>query len=221
LLIGTGAVTTTNHPGIPTQPPAQGNEVVETFPGRVYYVSTDQSGNFRVGEFFRIDQATGTATLNANAFNLAGLTSLRLGSIGAQLGESINEFSSDGTLAGDSNLAVPTEFAVKTYVDTGLDNLTNTVLPYQIVTANTTSVPVVSYVKYLVISTATRTLTLPASPVDGSVVVVADGSNFTSFNTTIARNGKTIGGLAENLILDVIGSRVELVYYNNDWKIFY
>jgi hypothetical protein len=125
LLIGTGGITTTNHPGIPTQPPAQGNEVVETFPGRVYYVSTDQSGNFRVGEFFRIDQATGTATLNANAFNLAGLTSLRLGSIGAQLGESINEFSSDGTLAGNSNLAVPTEFAVKTYVDAAIDNLSS------------------------------------------------------------------------------------------------
>ena len=118
LQIGTGGTVTTNHPGEPTQPPAQGNEIQETFPGRVYYVSTDQNGNFRVGEFFKIDQATGTATLNANAFNLAGLTSLRLGSIGAQLGESINEFSSDVTLAGNSNIAVPTEAAVKTYVDT-------------------------------------------------------------------------------------------------------
>ena len=117
LQIGTGGTVTTNHPNEPTQPPAQGNEIQETFPGRVYYVSTDQNGNFRVGEFFKIDQATGTATLNANAFNLAGLTSLRLGSIGAQLGESINEFSSDGTLAGNSNIAVPTEAAVKTYVD--------------------------------------------------------------------------------------------------------
>ena len=120
LQIGTGGTVTTNHPNEPTQPPAQGNEIQETFPGRVYYVSTDQNGNFRVGEFFKIDQATGTATLNANAFNLAGLTSLRLGSIGAQLGESINEFSSDGTLAGNSNIAVPTEAAVKTYVDTAL-----------------------------------------------------------------------------------------------------
>ena len=117
LNIGTGGVTTTNYPGIPTQPPAQGQEVNEDLPGRVYYVSTDQDGNFRVGEYFRVDQATGTATLNANAFNLAGLTSLRLGSIGAQLGETINEFSSDVTLGGNSNQAVPTEFAVKGYVD--------------------------------------------------------------------------------------------------------
>ena len=117
LSIGTGGKTTTNYPGEPTQAAAQGNEVTENLPGRVYYASTDQDGNFRVGNFFRIDQATGRATLDASAFDLSGLTSLRLGSIGAQLGESINEFSADGTLSGNSNTAVPTEQAVKTYVD--------------------------------------------------------------------------------------------------------
>ena len=117
LSIGTGGVTTTNYPGEPTQAASQGNETNEVFPGRVYYVSTDQDGNFRVGEYFRIDQATGRATLNANAFDLAGLTSLKLGSIGAQLGETINEFSSDATMSGNSNTAVPTEYAVKTYTD--------------------------------------------------------------------------------------------------------
>lgn len=117
LNIGTGGVTTTNYPGTPLTPPAQGNEVDEVFPGRVFYVSTDQDGNFRVGEYFKIDQATGKATLNASAFDLSGLSSLRLGSIGAQLGETINEFSSDPTLSGNSNLAVPTEYAIKTYVD--------------------------------------------------------------------------------------------------------
>lgn len=130
LSIGTGGVTTTNYPGTPTQPAAQGNEVDEAYPGRVYYVSTDQNGNFRVGEYFRIDQATGRATLNASAFDLAGLTSLRLGSIGAQLGETINEFSSDGTLSGNSNVAVPTEQATKTYVDTSLANYSVTALPF-------------------------------------------------------------------------------------------
>jgi hypothetical protein len=120
LKIGTGGISTTNYPGDPTQQPTPGNETVETFPGRIYYVSTDQDGNFRVGEYFKIEQATGKATLNASAFDLAGLTSLRLGSIGAQLGEQINEFSSDVTLSGNSNLAVPTEYAVKTYVDNGL-----------------------------------------------------------------------------------------------------
>ena len=117
LSIGTGGRATTNYPGEPTQAASQGNEVTETYPGRVYYVSTDQDGNFRVGNYFRVDQSTGRATLDASAFDLSGLTSLRLGSIGAQLGESINEFSSDNTLSGNSNNAVPTEQAVKGYVD--------------------------------------------------------------------------------------------------------
>lgn len=115
--IGTGNTVTTNYPNAPITMPSQTNEVVEGRPGRVYYVTTDQNGNFRVGDYFRIDQATGRATLDASAFNLSGLSELRLGSIGAQLGETINEFSSDVTLGGNSNLAVPTERAVKTYVD--------------------------------------------------------------------------------------------------------
>jgi hypothetical protein len=122
LNVGTGGTATTNYPGVPTQLPIQGNEVEETIPGRVFYVSTDQDGNFRVGDYFKIDQATGRATLNANAFDLSGLTSLKLGSIGAQLGELISEFSSDTTLSGNSNSVVPTERAIKQYFTQISDN---------------------------------------------------------------------------------------------------
>ena len=86
--------------------------------GRVYFTSTVQRGGFRVGDLFKIEQATGVATLNADAFDLTGLTLLQLGQIGAQIGATINEFSTDGTLGGNSDIAVPTEQAVKTYVDT-------------------------------------------------------------------------------------------------------
>lgn len=120
LQIGTGGTSTTNWPGLPIVRPQQTNEITEGFPGRVFYVSTDQDGNFRVGRYFRINQATGSATLNASAFDLSGLTSLRLGSIGAQLGAQINEFSSDGTLSQNSNEKVPTQAAVKFYVDTSV-----------------------------------------------------------------------------------------------------
>jgi hypothetical protein len=119
LLVGTGKKVTTNWPGQPTQSADQTKEVYEDKPGRVYYVSTDQDGNFRVGEQFLVEQATGSATLDANAFNLSGLASLRLGSIGAQLGASINEFSTDPELGAEftSDNKVGTQKAVKTYVD--------------------------------------------------------------------------------------------------------
>lgn len=110
--IGTGDFTTTNYPGGPSQAADQSDEVNELLGGRVYFTSTDQSGDFRVGDLFRIEQATGVATLNADAFDLSGLSELQLGSIGAELGATINEFSTDQTLGGDSNTAVPTENAV-------------------------------------------------------------------------------------------------------------
>ena len=116
LQVGTGGTVTTNWPGVPAQDPIQANEITEGFPGRVFYVSTDQDGNFRVGKYFRVNQATGAATLNANTFDLSGLTELRLGSIGAQLGASINEFSTDGALSQNSNSKVPTQAAVRTFV---------------------------------------------------------------------------------------------------------
>jgi len=114
--IGTGGFTDTNYPGSPGQVASQEDEVDELNGGRVYFVSSDQKGDFRVGDLFRIEQATGIATLNADAFDLSGLTELQLGSIGAELGATINEFSTDVTLGGDSNTAVPTERAVLRYL---------------------------------------------------------------------------------------------------------
>ena len=119
--IGTGDFTSTNYPGGPSQPADQSDEVNELSGGRVYFTSTDQSGDFRVGDLFRIEQATGVATLNADAFDLSGLNELQLGSIGAELGATINEFSTDETLGNDANSAVPTERAVVGY--TQRDNM--------------------------------------------------------------------------------------------------
>jgi len=114
--VGTGNRAQTNWPFLPNQVNVPSQEIDETRPGRVYYVSTDQDGNFAVGKFFKVEQATGKATLDASAFDLTGLSSLRLGSIGAQLGASINEFSTDGTLSQNSDVKVPTQKAVRTYV---------------------------------------------------------------------------------------------------------
>ena len=119
LMIGTGDATTTNWPGEPTQPAAQADQIITnpTDPGRVYYVATDELGNFYVGKQFAVDQATGKVTLDSSAFDLKGLESLQLGSVGGLIGAQVNEFSTDGTMSQNSNVKVPTQQAVKTYVD--------------------------------------------------------------------------------------------------------
>jgi len=118
LKVGTGDKTTTNWPGEPTQPPSQADQIttLATDPGRVYYVATDELGNFYVGDYFKVDQATGNVTLDASAFNLQGLQSLQLGAIGGLIGASINEFSTDGDMSQNSDVKVPTQAAIRTYV---------------------------------------------------------------------------------------------------------
>lgn len=65
------------------------------------------------------------------------------------------------------------------------------------------------------------TVTLPASPAAGNQVVVADAyGDFGANALTIARNGSTIANIAENLICDINGVSVQLVYTGNTWDVF-
>ena len=128
LLIGTGNTTNTSYPNVNENNASQGNETNIRNTGKIFFVSTDQGGNFRVGEYFSVNQLTGAATLDASAFNLSGLTELRLGAIGGQIGEAINEFSSDEAMSGDSNLAVPTEKATRGFLTRGKMDATSGIM---------------------------------------------------------------------------------------------
>tara|TARA_B110000902_G_scaffold63943_1_gene75749 strand:+ start:4925 stop:10420 length:5496 start_codon:yes stop_codon:yes gene_type:complete len=115
--IGTGNFANSNYPGVPSTEPVPGSETKDSGGGRVFYTSTDQDGNFRVGELFSVEQSTGKSTLNADAFNLAGLQELQLGTIAlGGSNTSINEFSTDGTFAANSDSIVPTQKAIRTYI---------------------------------------------------------------------------------------------------------
>ena len=115
--IGTGNFTESNYPGTPTQDPIPANETVENNGGRVFFTSTDQDGNFRVGGLFNVEQSTGIATLNADAFNIAGLQELQLGEVTLGGGSaSITEFSTDPFFTADSDSVVPTQRAIKAYI---------------------------------------------------------------------------------------------------------
>jgi hypothetical protein len=119
--IGTGNFEETNYPEIYAGGnyfvAAPENEVLEENGGRVFYVSTDQDGNFRTGELFSVQQSTGIVTISAEFFDLDGLTEISLG--GVRLGGTgavVSEFSTDVTFAQDSNSVIPTQRAIATFL---------------------------------------------------------------------------------------------------------
>ena len=117
--IGTGNFEETNYPELYAgfYTPAPENEVVELDRGRVFYSSTDQSGNFRVGELFAVEQSTGIVTISSDFFDLAGLSELRLGGIRVGgTGAVVREFSTDPLFTADSNNIVPTQRAIAAYL---------------------------------------------------------------------------------------------------------
>jgi hypothetical protein len=64
------------------------------------------------------------------------------------------------------------------------------------------------------------TVTLPAAPVTGDTIVIADGANWSTNSLIVARNGSTIEDYADDLELDVAESRVEFVYSGTTWQVY-
>jgi len=63
------------------------------------------------------------------------------------------------------------------------------------------------------------TITLPITPASGAYVVITDANDWSANNLTVARNGSTIEGYAENLVLDQKGVTVELIYDGGTWSV--
>jgi hypothetical protein len=115
--IGTGSFLESNYPNTPVQDPIPANETVDSNGGRVFFTATDQDGNFRVGDLFAIEQSTGIATLNADAFNISGLQELNLGNVTLGGGSAtVTEFSTDPFFTADSDNIVPTQRAIKAFI---------------------------------------------------------------------------------------------------------
>jgi hypothetical protein len=65
------------------------------------------------------------------------------------------------------------------------------------------------------------TVTLPATPATGAQVVVADaGGLWGTNNLTVGRNGSTIAELAEDLVCNINGVSVQLVYDGSTWLVY-
>ena len=102
--------------------PNRNREIVEYAPGRVFYSTVDNIGNLKIGDFFAVNQLTGEVTIDANQFNLSGLSAIGpFKRNGVGVGVILNEVSNNTTLlnaqGNTGEDTVPTQYAVKGYID--------------------------------------------------------------------------------------------------------
>ena len=121
LQVGSGGFDDSNYPnnvyGQPVNSPTASAIVKEVGTGRVFHVSTDQDGNFRVGSFFNVNQGDGSVTIAAR-IGLSAVSSLSF-----LVGETINQFSADPKMDDDSDSVVPTQKAIRTYITNIIDGI--------------------------------------------------------------------------------------------------
>ena len=142
----------TNYTALPENGgvPIESNQVVERNDGKVWSATTDHKGKFKLGDFFTVDQQTGSFTINDGSFKV-NLETLDVNTdgdavFGANLDMGDNQITSttgDLKLAADGdinaqthkiiNVVDPTsaqDVATKNYVDTnGIDSLADDASP--------------------------------------------------------------------------------------------
>ncbi len=102
--------------------PDPSKERIEINNGKCFTVTSDQLGNYRIGEFFVVNAITGEVTIDAENLNLNGLAAIgpfkRNGvPVGVQLKEVSNNANLVSSLGYPDVNTVPTQEAVSTYVE--------------------------------------------------------------------------------------------------------
>lgn len=111
--------------------------------------------------------------------------------------------------------------SVNTYTQAELDTLIAT-KKTEVSASISSNTNLVAGRRYFVTSASALTLTLPGTPSVNDQVDILDASgNASTYNITVARNGKLINGNAGNLIIDVNGGWFTLVFTGNTygWKV--
>jgi hypothetical protein len=182
--VGAGGRETANIPndiyGPPRKTPNQAFEVTELGRGRVFHTSTDQDGNFRVGDLFEINQGTGAATLNAS-ITLTGVEGL-----GFTRGVIVDEFSIDDNMNPASSYVVPVQSAIVSHISRRLG-----------LSANGDAVPKIGsgYLDLTGLQKMTGNLQLNGNSIDMDYAKVINLSTATS-NFDATNKGQVDAGLA-------------------------
>jgi hypothetical protein len=169
-------------------------------------VARDASGNFSAGTITAT--LSGAATSATTATNLAGGAANQLA---VQTGSGATGFVPAPTLSGQTVTWNGSSIAWAAAAAAGIS--------YVVASSNYTAANREGVLTDT--SGGSFTVTLPVSPSTGAQVIVADaGGAWGTNNLTVGRNGSTITNLAEDLVCDIAGASVQLVYDGSTWEVY-
>ena len=198
-----------------------------------YYRTTNVDRDIRLlGQDLEIYESTGTflgleltsTQSHELIFKDASFQPLRLYGdlVYLKNGGGVSEFSTDGTLAGNSDTAIPTEKAVKTYVDNNSTALKSTV-PQSI----TTTADCTNYLNFYTTASSDKTITF--TNVDdgdtGNIEVIYSGSSEITIaesitEVTIIKIAPNIEGTASNKIITKSSGEATYSYWRRGSRLY-
>ena len=211
--------------------PNRTKEIVEYAPGRVFYSTVDNIGNLKIGDFFAVNQLTGEVTIDANQFNLSGLSAIGpFKRNGVGVGVILNEVSNNTTLLNAQGITgedtVPTQFAVKTYVDTisgsldgRLDNLELTGSNHE--TRITGIQSYTSSLRTAIDVTGGNTRILGNLIVDGTQTSLNTTETFIEDKSITLASGSTTSGIADGAGLNIAGANVSMSWEDSNQRLYF
>jgi septal ring factor EnvC (AmiA/AmiB activator) len=207
--------------------PIRTREINQIAPGRVFYSTVDNIGNLKIGEYFAVNQLTGEVTINANSFNLSGLNAIGpFRRNGAAVGVVLQEVSNNTTLVNAQGLfgedTVPTQYAVKGYIDIRdgrLNNLetTSASLNVSISSLNTYT----ASLKTAIDVTGGNTRILGNLIVDGTQTSLNTTETFIEDKSITLASGSTTSGIADGAGLNIAGANVSMSWEDSNQRLYF
>ena len=207
--------------------PNRNREITEYAPGRVFYSTVDNIGNIKIGDFFAVNQLTGEVTIDARSFNLSGINNIGpFKRNGVAVGVVLQEVSNNTTLL-DSQFqygetVVPTQYAVKGYIDVRDNRLNN---------LESTSASVNGHISDINTYTASLKTAIDVTGGNTRIIgnLIVDGTQ-TSLNTTetfiedksiTLASGSTTSTIADGAGLNIAGANVSMSWEDSNQRLYF
>lgn len=204
--------------------PNRNREITEYAPGRVFYSTVDNIGNLKIGDFFAVNQLTGEVTIDARSFNLSGINNIGpFKRNGVAVGVVLQEVSNNTTLL-DSQFqygetTVPTQYAVKGYIDVRDNRLNNLESTSASVNGHISDINTyTASLKTAIDVTGGNTRIIGNLIVDGTQTSLNTSETFIEDKSITLASGSTTSAISDGAGFNIAGANVSMSWEHSNTR---